>query len=379
MSLFVWVLLALLLYGAADIVDKGQALNSLTPYPVFGYLLWGVVLLVVWWLLIKPVWDFWRLARHSDLTPKDRAKALHQRITRHIRRHGDDAAILPEEGLKAYAELDEALKRKQWDVLEPLIKACLPYDTLREQARATVLSHSRAAALAVAFSHNSLLDGFCMLIIQMKLVVALARLYGYKPSPVFNTCCFFWVATNSIVTALLNSAMDSVAENALSSMGSQVRDDVAAQGGAGAVDTAAELLSGDAAGDAAADAAADAASGDAFGEALGDLALGGADDAFLLGAEAVGQRIASYTIGLLLEAVIAGSAVYVTGRIFCSKLDGEWRKPTFRALVKLRREGRVEIGKGLMKTAGSLMGRAASAGGAALSSSFKQLRKFLME
>lgn len=373
MSIFVWVLLALLLYGAADIVAKGQSLNSLTPYPVFGYLLWGVVLLVVWWLFIKPVWDFWRLARHSNLTPKERAKALHKRITRHIRRHGEDASILPEEGLKAYAELDEALKRKQWDALEPLIEACLPYDSLREQARATVLSHSRAAALAVAFSHNSMLDGFCMLVIQMKLVVALARLYGYKPSPVFNTCCFFWVAANSIVTALLSSVMNSVAENALTAMGSQVRDDLVAEGGAGAADTATELLSGDSAGASAVEAASDAA----FGDALGDLALGGVDDAFLLGAEAVGQRIASYSIGLLLEAVIAGSAVYVTGTIFRSKLDGEWEKPTFAKLVKLRREGRCIIGKGLLKTASSLMERAASAGGQALVSSFNSLRKYM--
>lgn len=372
-SVFVWVLLALLLYGAADIVDKGQALNSLTPYPVFGYLLWGVVLLVIWWLLIKPVWDFGHLARCSNLTPKERAESLHKRITRHIRCHGDDASVLPEEGIKAYAELDEALKRKQWDALEPLIKACLPYDSLRAQARATVLSLSRAAALAVAFSHNSLLDGFCLLIIQMKLVVALARLYGYKPSPVFNTCCFFWVATNSIVSALLSSAMDSVAENALTAMGAQARDDVAAQGRAGAADTATELLSGDSAGT----SAVDAASEDAFGDALGDLACGGLDDAFLLGAEAVGQRIASYSIGLLLEAVIAGSAVYVTGMIFCSKLDGEWEKPTFAKLVTLRREGRCIIGKGLLKTASSLMERAASAGGQALVSSFKSLRKYM--
>lgn len=368
-SVFVWVLLALLLYGAADIVDKGQALNSLTPYPVFGYLLWGVVLLVIWWLLIKPVWDFGRLARCSNLTPRERAESLHKRITRHIRCHGDDATILPEEGIKAYAELDEALKRKQWDALEPLIEACLPYDSLRAQARATVLSHSRAAALAVAFSHNSLLDGFCLLIIQMKLVVALARLYGYKPSPVFNLCCFAWVAANSIISALLSTAMDTVAKRAVVAFRSQMQEDVISAGAAGTMDAVTTQM--------AENVTMHYATDEEFAESLGELALGGAEDTVLLGAEAIGQQVASFTISILLEAVIAGSAVYVTGQIFRSKLDGEWEKPTFAALVKLRREGRAEIGKSLLSTASSMLTRAAKSSGDVVSTLYDNLHKMI--
>lgn len=370
-SIAVWLTLALLLYFSADIAAKGQALNQITPFPVLGYVLWSVVLGLVWWLLVQPILDFWLLARKSHLTVKDRAKALHRRLSRYISSHGDNSNCLPDAGREAYAELDEALKRKQWDELKPIIKKCLPYDTLREQANAMVLAHSRAAALAVAFSHNSLLDGFCMLVIQMKLVVALARLYGYRPSPVFNTCCFAWVAANSIVAALLNTALDSVAENAVMALSAQGKEDLAAASADGAKDVLTEQLSADTA----AENVSDAITEDGFSSALSDLAMGGGDNVIMLGAEAVGQRIASFTISMLLEAIIAGSAVYVTGQIFRSKLDGEWEKPTFKSLVDLRRKGRFELGKSLMGMSKTLFSRATNAGGEVLTEAFTKLRK----
>lgn len=346
-----WFVLALLMYGAADILEKGHVLNSITPFPVFGYVLWALIILLFWRLIVKPILDFLRLSRRSKCSARDRAEVLRDRLRAHIKRCKNAPSAFPKEGWCAYDKLDAAIKRKQWETIEPLIQDCLPYDTLHEQGRSIVLSHSRTAALAVAFSRNSFLDGICMLVIQMKLVIALARIYGYKPSPVFNICCFIWIATNSIAAVLLRTAAAGIAEGVTTGIGEQISGETVS-------DNAVE---------------------DGFGDALGEVAVGGAEDGFLIGAEAVGQRIATFTISILMEAVLAGSAVYVTGQIFRSKLNGEWERPTFGSLIKLRREGRRELGKCIPEMAKGLLSRAGSVGKDMVASAYDSLHKIIFE
>lgn len=341
-SALTWLLLAVLLYFAADLVAKGQALNQLTPIPIFGYALWALVIVLIWWLLVKPIIDFISLSRRSKTSSRDRAKTLYRRLRSRIERNKDDPNILPKEGWDAYARLEEAIRRKQWGTIDQFVEQCLAYDDVRTEGQSTVLSYSRAGALAVAFSRSPLIDGICMLVIQMRLVVALARLYGYRPSLVFNTCCFIWIAANSAVSTMLSRFSASVADSAFTYSGNGDSDN-------------------------------------GFGEALGEVAVGGVDDGFLLGAEAVGQRIASFTVSVLLEAVLAGSAVYVTGRIFSAKLNGEWEKPTFMTFVKLRREGRRELGKGIPGMVKTLATNVGSIGKETVISTYNHLHKMIFD
>jgi len=342
-----WLTLALLMYGAADVVGKAQSLNRLTPVPVLGYVLVCLVAVLVWWLLVKPVFDFWRLSTKSQRSLPEQARSLIRRFRRRLKKSHVDGKELAAEELSAYARLDEIVSRKRWDLVEAQIKACVPYDGVHAEARAIILSYSRAAALAVAFSRNSILDGLCMIVVQMELVVALARLYGYRPSPVFNLCCFCWIAANSFVTTLLNSTIATVAESAGNIVGDAVKE------------------------------AVDATTPDAFGDALGELAIGSADEGFLLGAEVVGQKIASFTVDLLLEAIMSGATVYVTGRIFASKLEGEWVKPTLRSYVKLRCEGRVELGKGIPEMMKNLLPRVFSVSKGTIISAYTALHEVI--
>lgn len=341
-SAMAWLALAFLMYCAADLVAKGQALNRLPPFPIFGYVLWALVVGLVWWLLVKPIFDFISLSRKSKISSRDRAKTLYRRLRSRIEQNKSNPDILPKEGWNAYARLEEAIRRKQWGTIDRFVEQCLAYDDVRSEGQRIVLSYSRAAALAVAFSRSPLIDGICMLVIQMKLVVALARLYGYRPSLVFNMCCFGWIAANSAVSTMLSRFSAGIADSAFVFDG-------------------------------------DNGSDDGFGEALGEVAVGGVDDGFLLGAEAVGQRIASFTVGILLEAVMAGSAVYVTGRIFSAKLNGEWEKPTFMSYVKMRREGRREIGKGIPGMVKSLAANVGSIGKETVVSTYNHLHKMIFD
>lgn len=327
-SIFVWFVLAFVFYFAADIVEKGRALNRLTPFPVFGLVFWGLILALIWVLLVKPILDFCRLSRRSQCSEEDRAAALLARLDIQIKANKGCDDFWNEKEWNAYAELKNVIREKKWDSLnavysqdsekndKTLIEVLQSLDLVCTQGRELVLSYCKTAAIAVAFNRNAFLDGICMLVIQMKLVVALARLYGYKPSPVFNACCFVWIVTNSIVATLLNSIASNLANEALEKVGESVAE-----------------TGGDAS--------------ESFGEMLGDAAAGDSEDGILTGALALGQQVSSFVIGILFEAIASGAAVYVTGRIFLSKLNGEWDKPTFGTLIKLRREGRKAIAKSI--------------------------------
>ena len=148
----------------------------------------------------------------------------------------------------------------------------------------------------------------------MRLIISLATLYGYKPSPIFNSLCFGWVAGNSLIIALLGQGSAAQVGNAL---GSEFADCIA------------ELMTGE-------------------------------DEALLLSADAAGTKFMQSTISALLEAVMSATAVYVTGHIFLRLLEREGERINLANLIRLRREGRLAIGKDiLLKVPAEVVKRAA--------------------
>lgn len=305
-SPLVWTLFVLIAYFSSDIIDKGVILNHLTPYPVLGWMMWGGIVLVIWVLLLQPVIQFYRMRCPRDISREARAKAaLHflQRYKNETRTNANaelywdisnilNRPVLPgSEDAKKYAqELDMLLARYHEE------------SNVGREARLLILKYSQFAGLGVVFSRNHLMDGIIMLVLQMKLVVALARLYGYKPSPVFNTLCFGWVIGNSLVSALLSQDAAELAGDTTVSF---------------FTDHMAEMFSGE-------------------------------DEAASMVADGLGTRFLSGTVSSLLEAIMSGASVYVTGYIFMRKLENDGHKLTFKELIILRRKARLELGKTLV-------------------------------
>ncbi len=298
-SFIIWTGIILLAYFASDIIDKGNNLNELTPWPIFGYLLWGLILFFIWYWVMHPIIQFIMLKRHRDTTQrKHRQVAL-----RHLK------ARLKEE--KSNTELQEFYRRlrhanvKDEAALSGLLtEFSAKHDQRRQKGLDIIMQHSKAAAVAVVFNRNNLLDGIIMLVVQAKLIIALAVAYGYKPSPVFNALCMGWVICNSLLTALF--AQD-----------------------------AAELA------------------GEAFAETISELV----SDPSEIGENYL-DKLAAGGISILVEAALSGTTVYVTGRIFLRSLLRESR-PTqenkLQELIRYRREGRACMRQQLMNVAPDIL------------------------
>lgn len=282
-----WITLAVLMYGAADIAERAHYLNRLwyrltsCQGSLLGYAFVILVFGLAFLLIIKPLWEFRRFLQMSEADEVSRAKGL-------LRRLAAQEHKLSKEAYSAYAELDEVIKRERWDLLSTHVEACQAYDVLPKEVDKTITSHARTAALLVVLSRMPIVDGLCLLGVQMKLVLSLARLYGYRTGLIFNICCFGWMVVNSVAAAMLNAPVVDFSDI--------------------------------------------------------DFADGAADATLEVGAQ-FGKMI----LGRAVEAVNAGTAVYVTGKIFESKMNGAWERPTIKSILSLRREGKTWILKNVFE------------------------------
>lgn len=309
-SLLVWMLLIGVAYFASDIVDKGQVLNSLTPYPVLGYALWALIAGVVWYFLIDPVIQFVRL-KHARVFQPDKAAS---RALRKLQRHKNQMHT-PQGELywKLYDAYEDrrSVQEERRARLIALLREYREICGVGKQARTLILNYCRAASLGVVFSRNGMIDGLILLLLQMRLVVNLAKLYGYRISPVFNTLCLAWVASNSVAMAFLGQAT---------------------------AEQAGELVSKE------------------FAGIVGELFLG-SDEAMMLTANALGTVVIKEAVQALLEAIMGATAVYVTGRVFLHLLERDGDRITVEALIAMRREGRRTIGKEMLVGMPSELGK----------------------
>lgn len=274
-------------YFAADFFEKGIILNDITPYPVLGIVFWVLLLYIVFVVVIQPIIQFRKLKNIKSVDVEKAAKKIHKQLENHKFEDKDkeehwQSRIWHSINDELVTKRDNDPERKQR--LTALIEEYNQHNGKAQKAKKIINKYSWSAALCVVFSRNSFLDGLLILFAQLNMTVEIAKLYGYKPSPMFNALCFGWIATNSIITGLFSQA------------------------GAEAV-------------------------GDVFADSLtnGDFLEGG-----------LTSTILSKTSGMVVEGLAAATTVYVTGNIVLLHLQGS-PEIKLKNLFQLRMEGRKEL------------------------------------
>ncbi|MDD6001585.1 MAG: DUF697 domain-containing protein [Bacteroidales bacterium] len=278
-------------YFAADFLEKGIILNDITPYPVLGIVFWVLLLYIVFVVVIQPIIQFRKLKNIKSVDVDKAAKKILKQLENHKFEDKDkeehwQSRIWHSINDELVTKRDNDPERKQrlTALIEEYIKTDNQHNGKAEKAKKIINKYSWSAALCVVFSRNSFLDGLLILFAQLNMTVEIAKLYGYKPSPMFNALCFGWIATNSIITGLFSQA------------------------GAEAV-------------------------GDVFTDSLtnGDIIEGG-----------LTSTILSKTSGMVVEGLAAATTVYVTGNIVLLHLQGS-PEIKLETLFRLRRRGRLEL------------------------------------
>lgn len=291
----VTAVLVLALYFGSDILIKVRALNALSePYPIAGTLLVAGIAWLLWVVVIGPVIAFCRLSGGAGAT-KARAGAALKELGRYKLCENDPDAR-KREMFSLWKELYTANLQDR-EKLPELLGRYMKTSELHRRSLQYIFSSSKAAAIGVVVSRNDFLDGLVLLVLQMRMIVTLARMHGYKPSLVFNTLCFGWVVANSLIFALMSSAaeeaaQDMVVEPVVDAMAGYVTEVVGTQ----VATSAGSIIP-------------------VFGQVLSKAAQIG------------------------LEAVMGALPVYVTGRVFLMRLEADAGKVDNATIVKIRKEG----------------------------------------
>lgn len=295
------------LYFGSDLIIKVRALNELTsPYPIAGTVLAAGVAWLLWVVVVGPVITFCRMGRGAG-SVESRTRAALRELEPYERCENDPDPRKREQFALWRAIYNAHLKEPER--LPELLARYAENSELHRRAIQYVFSSCKATAIGVVISRNKFLDGLVLLVLQMKMIVALARMHGYKPSLVFNLLCFSWVVANSIVFSLISA-------NAVEAAQGVVDEHV--------IDPAVEALQ-----ENVFEPLAQYA-----GEQIGMEVGVGAGSAipFLGGVLSAGGKIA-------IEAILGALPVYVTGRVFLMRLEGDASAVDMKTLVNIRREG----------------------------------------
>ncbi len=287
-----WCLLLILAYYGVDIIEKGKELNTMTDYPVWGYVLWGFIGIVLWVLIIGPVIHFTNLRYVGEESLRRQVVRATDALSAY-RHEPEESELrqLSEEFTAAPRDFTSIEGKHGWQELLARFR-----EAVHGRAHDTIIGYCKAAGVGMIFGFNGLLDGLILLAIQVRLVLELARVYGYKPTAFFNGCFFGWIAVNSLVVALTSGWVQELSVTAVAAM------------------------------------------------------LGGTDAADMVTVRA-GMEV---VIAVLIQALIAGALTYATGRIFLWRLEHEGREVALKTLLKLREEGRREYAAKLLGASAAL-------------------------
>ena len=322
-SILVWSALLLLGYYASDIVTKGQALNELTHYPILGYVFWAAIVLFLYYQVLQPICCFINLPvpqEMSEFRCSDIAlRYMRQWLRENKKLQTDDSLEAREKYGKIdelYSKISNAKGQRDMPELQLLLKEFDEHpEMISKKSSDVIIRYSVIGAMTVVLSRNKFIDGIALIFIQLRLVMELARLHGYKTTPVFAFLCLCWIFASSYVFVAINDWINGAAA------------DVATETIA---DAFADVLVDDP--DVQYDASSSAAEGIPF--------VSG------------GVKAIRVIVRPLLEASLAGSSVYLCGQLYLRMLRGNRKSFTFSEIRKLRNSGHMQVLKSIFSALG---------------------------
>lgn len=293
----IFAVFLLLVYFGTDIIEKGHTLNELTPYPLLGWMFWGVLIVFVYWQVLYPIVCFAKLTRLSKQNIYDQAKIALKKLDS---TENDDL----------YSNMLNAMQLQEEDTLKLYLSQY--HEKLNQKAEKTIFGYSKVASIAAIVGRSKWVDGIALLYLQLRMVIELAKQYGGKPSPVFCLLCLGWVLTSSFVYLIIQSLIvdnaEGIAEEVVTCLSENFMEDLDMQF-------------------------------NALKDGLSTVPFVN----FL-------SSVTAVLLGPVLEASLAGTNVYLTGKLFLWKLNGETKELTFRKILQERRKGRLKIVKSLLTT-----------------------------
>ena len=192
----------LLLYFGADIIGKGIIINNLTPWGPYlggGTVIWALIVVLIWVLFVQPTLEFRRMLK-GGVSLRRKAKIA----LRSLEQHKQDNSEMED----LYIDLYNAYARNNLETIEQKIQEYEETGVAADRVKDTIRDYCKMAAIGAVISSSQLLDTLIIMGVQMRMITHLARLYGYKTSPLFVMLCLGWVRISAILYALFAEELE---------------------------------------------------------------------------------------------------------------------------------------------------------------------------
>ncbi|MCQ2377797.1 MAG: YcjF family protein [Victivallaceae bacterium] len=211
-------LLLLMVYVGAEIVIRGNALNSISC-GIGGYLFWGGIALLGYCWIILPILRFsffpeWiepetiadpcKRIRYLEKTGKYYLALFAEKRPPEIADLTDELKSVLGDPHSDAAEYQDALLR-----IIPEIHRLLA-DVVCDRI---IRDYIKKTAVLVCISQRGWLDSVAMLVMQIRMIIDLNRSLGYRPTWYSILKCTGWVFVNSIAFAIFDGT--DIVENAI--------------------------------------------------------------------------------------------------------------------------------------------------------------------
>ena len=289
------VVSGIVLFAVSGLLMRGNALNECFPGGIVGWIFWGILILLALHFLIRPFVGFvglpqWKSEEEqAGMNDFDRLLFL-EKYAKSISKTQAVSSFENASLLEKLRNLENALHEMHSSSRLELLEKSVPEfrEALHKEVCSPIISaHMKYAAVAVVVSQRGILDAFVVFALQVKLIIALSRAMGHRPSWAFVSCCMVWVISNSLISLIFDETK--ITETALSSLSEILRIQ----------------------------------SGGLLGEIPGLKTIA----------------------NLSMQALTAASSVYITGELVRSRLLGNAKKKTIKELLKIRVDGYNEAGK----------------------------------
>ncbi len=187
-----FILLLLIVFRYLDaLYQKSKFLQTAIPVPLLAWLFDLLLVYAIIDVIIIPILHYKMLKnvkafslRSSDEINKEIFKVQHV-----IKKIKDDTEK------ESYKELQNYLDKKQTRFYSDEDKKEIENQLVqyyKKESNKIIKHYSVKAAFLATLNRNQFIDGLFLFIAQYKMAMELIFLHGYKPSPVFNSCCLIW-------------------------------------------------------------------------------------------------------------------------------------------------------------------------------------------
>lgn len=158
----------------SSVLDVGDRLRTIHPYVEYGF--YGLALLLIYFLILRPVHIILFSPTFSVETTLDDASKKNYHVYKRVSKRLMSFEDLPEE---VRINLEDAMKDPE--ELRKVLNHAFSHH-IKKKMNQVIKKHAKTVMISTAISQNGRLDFFTVIVVNLRMIKELVTMCGFRPS-----------------------------------------------------------------------------------------------------------------------------------------------------------------------------------------------------